>query len=50
MNVAAAGILAGKRAGMRVIGVAATHPPAARLEAGVDAAVGRWDVSAHPCG
>jgi sugar-phosphatase len=38
---APAGIQAGKRAGMRVVGVAATHPPAALLEAGADAVVGR---------
>jgi sugar-phosphatase len=38
---APAGILAGKRAGMRVIGVASTHPPEALLQAGADVAVGR---------
>jgi sugar-phosphatase len=38
---APAGILAGKRAGMRVIGVASTHPPEALLQAGADVVVGR---------
>lgn len=38
---APAGIRAGRRAGMRVIGVAATHTPDALLEAGADVVVGR---------
>ena len=38
---ATAGILAGKRAGMRVIGVAVTHRREALLQAGADAVVGR---------
>ena len=45
---APAGILAGKRAGMRVIGVAATHPPAALLEAGADVVVGRLGALRDP--
>ena len=38
---APAGILAGKRAGMRVIGVAATHTHEALLEAGADIVIDR---------
>ena len=38
---APAGIQAGKSAGMRVIGIAATHTPEALLEAGADIVVER---------
>jgi sugar-phosphatase len=38
---APAGVQAGKRAGMRVVGVATTHTPEALLEAGADLVVGR---------
>ncbi len=38
---APAGIQAGKSAGMRVIGIAATHTPQALLEAGADIVIER---------